>query len=98
MGAVFQLMVEGNQVEARRVAEFNANIGLPVHLGQMGLGAGDSAAIETLVEGTLAFPFIHNLPVAIDAGVVRQGILDADALGREVADAIGDEAYRRLRT
>ena len=97
MGTAVQMMIEGNAEEGRRVVEFNAAVGLPVTLEQMGLSRQDTAAIETLVEGTLAFPFVQNLPGEITADRIRQAILDADALGRDVVEARGDAAYRQLR-
>ncbi len=97
MGTIVQLILEEEFAEATRVAEFNASVGLPVHLGQMGLSSNDTAAIDTLVEGALAFPFIHNIPVEITAESVRRAILDAHTLGEEVSVRVGDAAYKRLR-
>lgn len=96
MGTLGQLVMEDRAREARRVAEFFAAVGLPVHLGQLSLDANDAAALATIAEGTLAFPFIGNMPLHVDAGVVREAVLAADRLGREVGAATGDAAYRKL--
>jgi glycerol dehydrogenase len=96
MGTLAQLVMEARLDEARRVAEFFATVGLPVHLRQLSLGPDDTAALQTVVEGALAFPFIGNMPVAIDAHSLREGLLGAHALGTAVADQLGDASYRRL--
>ncbi len=41
MGTLAQLMMESRPDEAARVAEFFATVGLPIHLGQLSLDAGD---------------------------------------------------------
>lgn len=96
MGTVVQLMLEGKVDEARRVAEYNATVGLPVTQAQMGLAV-SSDVMKTLVEGTLAFPFVHNIPVDVTAASVGAAIRDADALGTDVVRSMGDDAFRRLR-
>ncbi len=96
MGLVAQLMMQDEPAEARRVAEFFAVIGLPVHLGQIGLDASQHAQIDAVVDGALAFAPIHNLPFPVNADVVNAGLLAADELGRTVADEMGEAAYQRL--
>ena len=96
MGTLTQLVLEGQLDDARRVATFFAAVGLPIHLGQVSLDAGARVAIDTLVEGTMAWPFTPNMPMPISAEMVRSAILGADALGRSVQQAAGDAAYRRL--
>ncbi len=98
MGVVTQLMMQHNPDEAWRVAEFFARVGLPIHLHQLGLDAKSSAEINSVVEGALAFAPIHNLPFEVTAERVRQGILQADFLGREVAQKLGDMAYQRVQS
>jgi glycerol dehydrogenase len=90
-------MMEARPDEAARVAEFFATVGLPIHLGQLSLEAGDSSALDVVVEGTLAFPFIANMPQPVTAPLVRSAVLDAHGLGRSVAEKIGDAAYRRVQ-
>ena len=96
MGTTAQLVMESRLDEATRVAEFFAKVGLPVHLGQVSLSATDTGALDTLIEGTLEFPFIDNMPMKVDADVARNAVLGAHELGISVADKIGDAAYRRL--
>jgi glycerol dehydrogenase len=96
MGTLAQLMLESRLDEARRVARFFAQVGLPVHLGQLSIDAGDASAVDTIVEGAMAFPFIGNMPMEIDAQVLRKGLLGAHDLGLAVAQQAGDAPYRRL--
>jgi glycerol dehydrogenase len=96
MGTLVQLMMEARPDEAARVAEFFAAVGLPIHLGQLSLDANDSSALDVVVEGTLAFPFIGNMPQPVTAPLVRSAIVDAHGLGLSVTKKIGDGAYRRI--
>jgi len=96
MGTLAQLVLEARLDETRRVAEFFARVGLPVHLGQLRIDAGDARALDTIVGGVLGFPFIGNMPMRIDAGVLREGLLGAHRLGLSVQEQIGDASYRRL--
>ncbi len=96
MGTLAQLMIEARPDEARRVARFFAEVGLPVHLGQLAVDAADAGAFDTIAAGATAFPFIGNMPMPIDAGVLRAGLLAAHELGLAVRADVGDDAYRRL--
>lgn len=96
MGTMTQLVMESREHEALKVAEFFARVGLPVHLGQMSLAEEDTAAIDKLVSGALAFPFIANMPFKVDAQVIKDAILGAHQMGLEVDSRLGDAAYRRL--
>jgi glycerol dehydrogenase len=96
MGTLTQLMLEGQSDEARRVATFFAAVGLPIHLGQVALDANQRAALDILVDGTMAWPYTANMPMPVTAQMVRSAILDADALGRSVQGDAGDAAYRRV--
>jgi len=96
MGTLTQLMVESRPDEARRVAEFFATVGLPVHLGQLSLSDKDNGAIEVVTEGTMQFPYTANMPMPVTAEIVRTAILDAHQLGLTVTGKTGDAAYRRL--
>jgi glycerol dehydrogenase len=97
MGTLAQLMMESRPDEAAKVAEFFATVGLPIHLGQLSLDAGDTGALDVIVEGTLAFPFIGNMSPPVTGALVRSAVLDAHRLGQSVAEKTGDAAYRRLQ-
>ena len=96
MGTIAQLVLESRLDEARRVARFFAQVGLPVHLGQLSIDVGDARALDTIVEGAMAFPFIGNMPITIDAAVLRAGLLGAHHLGSAVREQTGDASYHRL--
>jgi glycerol dehydrogenase len=96
MGTLAQLMLEGQPEDARRVATFFAAVGLPIHLGQVSLAASDHSAIDIVVDGTMAWPYTANMPMAVTAPMIRDAILAADTLGRAVAGTAGDAAWRRL--
>jgi glycerol dehydrogenase len=96
MGTLAQLVLEERLDEAKRVARFFVEVGLPVHLGQLSIDAASTSALDTIAAEALAFPFIGNMPGRIDAGVLRDGLLGANALGLGVLDEAGDAAYRRL--
>ncbi len=96
MGRLTQLMIEGRAEEAMRVAQFFVSVGLPIHLGQLSLDHSDQQSLTRVVDGTLAFPYTANMPMPVTAAIVRQAIIDADTLGRQVQTQRGDAAYRRL--
>jgi len=95
MGTLAQLVLE-SQEEAKRVADFFARVGLPVHLGQLSLSTDDKAALDTAVEVTMAFPSAHNMPMLMTRDVIRDAILNAHELGLAVAKSSGDAAWRKL--
>ncbi|MEJ2131338.1 MAG: glycerol dehydrogenase [Gammaproteobacteria bacterium] len=97
MGTLAQLAMESRIEEAEKVAEFFATVGLPIHLGQLSLAPTDTAALRTIIDGTLAFPFIANMPMPVNAKVVEQAVIRAHELGAAVAERVGDQAYRRLQ-
>lgn len=97
MGTLAHLMMESCPDEATRVAEFFAAVGLPIHLGQLGLDAGDTRALDVVGDVATGFPFLANMPMPVSPALVRSAILDAHRLGLGVAGRAGDAAYRRLR-
>jgi len=97
IGTLVQLMMEASS-DAKRVAEFFARVGLPVHLAQMSLGLDDKTAIETIVETTMSWPTTHNMPLPVTPENLKAAIGSADELGRSVALSVGDDAYRRLHS
>lgn len=96
MGTLAHLVLEERPDEARRVAEFFATVGLPVHLGQLGLDPGDATALDIVAEGALRFPFVHNMLRPMTSALVRAALRDAHDLGAAVTAAVGDASYRRL--
>lgn len=97
MGTLAHLMMESHPDEATRVAEFFAAVGLPIHLGQLGLDAADTRALDVVGDAAMGFPFLANMPMPVTAALVRSSILDAHRLGLRVAERAGDAAYQRLQ-
>ncbi len=96
IGVLVQLTLESDLDEADRVARLFAQVGLPVTLGQLGLGSDDADAVDTIVGATLSFPFIGNMPFAVTADSIRQAIVVADGVGRRILTELGDRPYRLL--
>lgn len=96
MGVLAQLALEGWEEEALRATEFFARVGLPVHLGQLGLEPSDSESINAVVEAALAFPFMANMPLDVTGEKLHAAILAADRLGREVTASNGDAQYAQI--
>lgn len=97
IGLLTQLVFEKKLAEARRVAEFFGRVGLPVHLEQVSMSASNAAALDGIVETALTIPFVANEPFAVTPENLRDACLAAHALGREVAGALGDAAWRALQ-
>tara|TARA_Y100001934_G_scaffold102356_1_gene125903 strand:- start:152 stop:1372 length:1221 start_codon:yes stop_codon:yes gene_type:complete len=97
MGVLAQLMMEGNPNEARRAGEFFARVGLPIHLGQMGLSASQTEKIDAVVQGAMSFTPFSNLPFEVDADKVKQGMLSASEMGEAITAEQGEEAFLRIR-
>ena len=96
IGTLAQLLLEDDEAEAAKVARFFAEVGLPVHLRQIGLSADDTEDLQSVVQGALAFPFLGNLVASTTQESLLQGLLQLDQLGRRWATEHGDEAYREL--
>ncbi|WP_020681324.1 glycerol dehydrogenase [Marinobacterium rhizophilum] len=96
VGILTQLMLEADRAEAERCARLFARVGLPVNFAQIGLSLEDEASVSTLIEATLAFPFIGNMAVAVTADSLRQAFTEVERLGAELIDEVGDHPYRSL--
>jgi glycerol dehydrogenase len=97
IGTLVQLALEERRDETARVARFFAHVGLPAHLGQLSVDTSDAAAMDTLVEGTLEWPFTANMPFDVDASMLRRAMLEVQEIGASIASEVGDTAYRRLQ-
>lgn len=80
------LMCEGKEEEARKVANFNKEVGLPVTLSDLHVTL-DEAKLELLVSKTLEKGSISwNLGPHLTPDLVREAIQQADKLGAKVKD------------
>ena len=97
MGLLTQLALEQDEAEAKRATEYFASVGLPIHYGQLSLDHRDSAVLDVVVEATMNFGALTNLPFDVNSTMLRDAVLSANELGLSVAGTSGDEAYRRLQ-
>ncbi|WP_405489435.1 glycerol dehydrogenase [Streptomyces sp. NBC_00096] len=90
-GVLTQLVLEGAPSgEISEVLGFCTAVGLPVTLAGLGLADAGRAAVEQIaVRATAEGETIHNEPFAVDAGMVADAIVTADALGRRRQEAEG---------
>jgi glycerol dehydrogenase len=96
IGTLIQLALESDADECLKVANFFAQVGLPVNMKQLSLDVKDAGTLSTLIEGTLAWPFTSNMPFPVDGGMLKEAIIKIDEVGSSVANQHGDDAYRRL--
>ena len=96
LGVLGQLALQSDPSELDRVADFFARVGLPVHLGQIGMAAG-SRALDDVVGGTMSFAPLSNLPFTVTPERVKEALLRAHTAGLAVAQRVGDTAYRRVQ-
>ncbi len=96
IGLIAHLVLEGESEEARRVARFMAEIGLPVTLEQLRLSPGDSASIMDAMAAALNEPFANNEPFELTPEKLYSALLEADRLGREIVCEIGCAPFRAL--
>lgn len=98
IGILAQLALEDDLDEAREAAAFLAEIGLPVHLGQISVDLErDAEGLKGAMEGAASFPFVANEPFEVTPESLFDALSRAHELGLEVAASKGDEPYRALR-
>ena len=98
IGLLTQLVLEDDLDEAKRVAVFLAKVGLPVHLGHLGLDLeADGEALMAVIDATMASPIIHNEPFEVTPEKILTAFSQVHQLGLEVTASIGDDAYRDLQ-
>jgi glycerol dehydrogenase len=86
IGLINQLVLEKNVDEARKVAGFFAQVGLPIHLGQLSLSLSNEAQLGAVME-TAMMLFVANEPFAVTTESLLTTAAQAHKLGMEVAQA-----------
>jgi glycerol dehydrogenase len=83
-GTLTQLTLEGRPTaETGDFIAFCNRVGLPTTLEQVGLGGADRDDLLTAAKAaTMPGETIHNLPFAVDAELVCDAMIAADAYGR----------------
>ncbi|WP_295456622.1 glycerol dehydrogenase [uncultured Thiodictyon sp.] len=98
MGLLTQLVVQSQADEFQQVAAFFATIGLPVHLGQLGLDPDDTPALRAVMETAMTLPYIVNEPLPLSVDTLVAAARHAHTLGNDVAQRAGDAPYRALHS
>ncbi|EME32544.1 glycerol dehydrogenase [Galdieria sulphuraria] len=79
---IVQLCMEKKLEEAKKVAKFFFQVGLPVCLSDLGISASDLQGIELVSERSCASgESIYNMPFKVTPYMVRENILSADKIG-----------------
>ena len=96
LGLLTQLLLEGEMSEARNVAQFFMEVGLPVHFGQLSLSVQNKAQISEVMEAAVAAPIMANEPFTVDSDSLIAAALEVNELGLEITESEGDAAFRAL--
>ena len=89
-GTLVQLVLEGRaSAEVHEVMGFCATVGLPLTLGELGIGHLDSEQARLIAERAVApGETSHNEPFEVTWVAVRDAIVAADALGRDFLGSV----------
>jgi glycerol dehydrogenase len=99
IGLVAHLILEEDPDEARRVARFLTEVGLPVCLKQFGLDRQkDAAALWNAMTMAMNEPFVHFEPVEVNPHELLSALTGADEMGAAILNEVGDAAFRRLHS
>lgn len=96
MGLLTQLILENQEDEARKVAEFFSDVGLPVHLGQLSISPQDKEQLGQVMDAAMKAPIMANEPMAVTREILLDAASRAHEVGQEVSLAKGDAAYEAL--
>lgn len=96
IGLMTQLALEERHKEAAQVAEFLCAVGLPAHLGQIGVNAAQTEDLAAVMDIALQMFFIANEPFPVTSASLIAAMVEADRVGQEVARRVGDAAFRGL--
>jgi glycerol dehydrogenase len=97
IGLVAHLLLEKDEEEARRVAQFLAEIGLPVTLEQLQVSSdSDTGRIMEAMAAALKEPFAGNEPFELTPDKLFTALMEADRLGSEIIARTGDSAFGAL--
>ncbi len=97
IGVLTQLVLERKVEEALKVAEFFAQVGLPVNLDQISLSKQHKVQLDETIAAAITLPFVNNEPFTVTNETLLSAISQADDLGIKVSHSIGDFAYRTIR-
>ena len=94
IGLIAQLILESNSEEAKTVARFLAEVGLPATLRHLRLDIEkDAPSLMAAMSAAMKEPFISNEPFALSAEKLYSAFIEADNLGKEIIAAVGDAPF-----
>jgi glycerol dehydrogenase len=96
IGLLIQLMLERKEDEGKRVAEFFARVGLPVHLGQISLSPSKDSELGEVMEAAMTLPILRNEPLEVTKESLVTAALQAHEMGLEIDQSVGSAAYNAL--
>lgn len=98
IGMLSQLLLEDRPDEARRVASFLVNAGLPAHAGQFSLDIEkDVDQIKAAMKEAVKCGLAGSEPFDVTPDLLYKAFCKSHQLGLETVDRIGDSAYHALR-
>jgi len=98
MGLLAQLVLEQDLAEAHKAARFFRDVGLPIHLGQIGLTPDRDPDLRAVIASAVDFPFLSNMPFEVTAEALHAAMLAAHDLGAGIARESGESAWQKLRS
>lgn len=97
MGIMTHLILEKQLDEARKVADFLASVGLPVHPGQLSLDPEtDREAIENAMTASVESGLTASEPFTVTPDTLLEAFIQASRLGFETVESIGEKPYLKL--
>jgi glycerol dehydrogenase len=96
IGLLTQLMLETQPDEARKVAQFFAGVGLPIHFEQLSLAPDDKPLLRQVMESSIAAAIMANEPFEVTTQALLAAAAQVNDLGRDVERSDGCAAYNKL--
>ena len=96
LGLLTQLMLENQKDEAKRVAEFFTDVGLPVHFGHLGMSMDSREQIMNVMDTAINAPSMANEPMEVTPELLHRAASEVENLGVRITQSIGDAAYDNL--
>ena len=94
----FELVLENQTDEARKVARFFAKVGLPVHFGQLSLYPRNKTQMVEVMEAAVAAPIMANEPMAVTTDALVEVASQVHDLGIEITKSEGDAPFSALHS
>jgi len=96
MGLLTQLNLERREDEGKKVGEFFAKVGLPVHLGQISLSRANTAELSDVMEAAMTLQILRNEPFEVTKESLVTAALQAHEMGLAIEQSVGNAAYSAL--